>query len=235
VRGFGIGIVRWLVGLLFGLVAAALLFGLAARVASTPGSLTSVGSLALLMAGFGVAFFPAVFTAGTKTPRQVARRGLIGIAIEGLIALVLGAYQLIARSSLVPYDAFGWLGTVTETAASVAGVFTNDLLVAVLGLILVVVSLFAVIALRVPATAAAQPTAPARAAAPPARSEAATTRAPTISQPRPTVPSAPAAPPAASSLPKTDDEDEKLLADLENLRKRLPKMGIDESGSGGKS
>ena len=65
-KGFGVGIVRWLVGLLFGIVAAAILFGLAARVTSTAGSLAAVGPLALLMAGFGIAFFPSVFAAATR-------------------------------------------------------------------------------------------------------------------------------------------------------------------------
>lgn len=237
-KGFGVGIVRWLVGLIFGIVAAAILFGLAARVTSTSGSLTAVGPLALLMAGFGIAFFPSVFAASTRSPRQVARRGLIGIAVEGLIALVLGGYQLVARSSLIPASAFGWLGTVSEAAASVATVFTNDLLVTVIGLALIAVSLFLVIALRAP-SAAAQPSAPSP-IVPSTRAEGTTSRAPTIAQPRPTQPaaevqSAPAAPPVAAASPKTDDDDAKLMADLENLRKRLPKMGIDDSGSGGKS
>lgn len=239
VKGFGVGIVRWLVGLIFGIVAAAILFGLAARVTSTSGSVTAVGSLALLMAGFGIAFFPSVFAAGTKAPRRVARRGLIGIALEGLIALVLGGYQLVSHSPLVPSGAFGWLGTVNEAADSVARVFTNDILVAVIGLALMAVSLFLVIALRVP-SASAQPAAPSGAVAPTARVEGTTARPPAIAQPRPTqsAPAAqatPAAPPASTALPKTDDEDAKLMADLENLRKRLPKMGVDESGPGGKS
>ena len=239
VKGFGVGIVRWLVGLAFGIVAAAILFGLAARVTSAAASVTAESSLALLMAGFGIAFFPAVFASGTRTPRHVARRGLTGIAVEGLIALVLGGYQLVVRSPLVPSSAFGWLDSVTSATAAIAGLFSQDLLLTVVGLLLLVVCLFLVIALRAP-SAAARPPAPSRAVAPSTGAQATNPRPPTITQPRPAEPApsgqdAPAKPPATASLPHTDDEDAKLMADLETLRKRLPKMGIDDSGSGGKT
>jgi hypothetical protein len=235
VKGIGIGILRWLVGLVFGLVSAALLFGLAARVAASSGADAAVGPLALLGMGFGIAFFPVIYTMGTRSPRQVARRGFVGLAIEGLIAVVLVAYQAIVRSAPVPASGLAWIDWVDGAARDLAGLFTSDLLVGALGLVIFAFGLILFLALRIPATASRE-VAPAR--PPAARPEVTTSRPPAAGQARPaTTPDAsatrPVSPPAVGKA--ADDEDAQLLADLENLRKKLPKMGVDEPGTGERS
>ena len=235
-KGIGIGIVRWLVGIILGLVAASFLFGLVARVSSSPTSTAVDGPLSLLMAGFAIAFFPAIFVVGTKRPRQVIRRAFVVLAIEGVIALVLGAYQVITGLPLIPVSAFGWLGSATEALGSFAGLFSSPILVAVLGLGIFALCMFIVIALRERAAAkAAPPSAPARASLPPAGTPSTSARPPAIAQPTPTPQVTPTAQQPTSAAPKDDDEDAQLMADLESLRKRLPTMGVDESGTSGKS
>jgi hypothetical protein len=234
VKGVGIGIVRWLVGLIFGLAAAALLFGLAARVASAAEVTSVVGPLALLAGGFGIAFFPVVFSMGTRSPRQVARRGLVGLAIEGLIALALVAYKLIAQASPVPASALGWLGTVDQAARDLAQAFGSDVLVGVLGLLVFAVGLLLYIALR-PSVAGPAVAERATGTLPASGPSSPTTRAPALGQSRPTAVPGPTAERPAAQPAKTDDEDAQLMADLESLRKRLPTMGVDEPGSSGKS
>jgi hypothetical protein len=231
VKGFGIGIVRWLAGLVLGLASAALLFGLAARVESAPGASVTVGRLALLMGGFGIAFFPVVYSMGTRSPRSVIRRGVIGLAVEGLLTLLLVGFRLITNSSPIPSSWLTWLSTLGETTSGLARFFGDDVLIGVLGLLIFAVGILLFIVLRqraatpraVPATTAT---------APAGRADAPTTRAPVLDQVRQAPPAtatpAETQPPAAA----TDDEDAKLMADLENLRKKLPTMGVDESGSG---
>jgi hypothetical protein len=231
VKGFGVGILRWLAGIILGLIAAALLFGLAARVTPAPDVGAAVGQLALLVGGFGLAFFPIVFSMGTRSPRQVARRGFIGLALEGLIALVLAAYQLITGSSPIPSSALGWIGVIGDVSRSLAALFSNNLLLGGMSLVILAVTVFLFIALRAPATAP-RDVAPARAVPGAGRADSPSARPPAVSQPRPgALPSTAAAQPAAG--PKSEDEDAQLMADLENLRKKLPKMGVDESGSSG--
>lgn len=233
-KGFGIGFIRWLVGLVLGVIAAGLLFGLAVRVASIAEATSAIGPFALLATGFGIAFFPVVFSMGTRTPRQVARRGLIGFALEGLLAVLTVVYQLAAPASPIRAGWLSWLAELEGTARDMARSFEGPLLVGALGVFLVAVGLIAFIALRPRATSvsAAPSGQPATTAA---RGEALTTRAPAVGPARTTaLPDATTRPMPTAEKPGAQDEDAKLLADLDNLRKKLPKMGVDESANGGR-
>ena len=195
-KPLGIALVRWLVGLLCGLVAAGVLFVLAV-LAAGPAAGPALGFIAL---GFGVALFPAAFTLATRTPRQVLRRGFLALALEGL-GLLAEAYLRITGSEVVAQSSLGWLRSLTRAGESVALWPTE--MVALGGAVALVAGLVLLFALR-----------------PRAR------RAPSGAPASPRLPSAekgPAAKPPPAPAGVLPDEDAQLMADLENLRKKLPK------------
>lgn len=189
---------RWIAALLSGLLAAALWFVLAARIAEPT---TMAGPVALLALGFGVAFFPAVFVVGASSARRVFQRALIVLALEG-IAMVALAYFQASGTPLFGSAAFTWIRDLQALGQLIAAE-VSPLVLGTAGVVALVLSVLFFLALRPPSQVSAQP----------AEGGA---RAP--SRPGGTEPTRPA--PAPKSLP---DEDAQLMTDLENLRKKLPK------------
>jgi hypothetical protein len=217
-------VLRWLLGIILGSVAAAVLFVLAALLAGPTG-----GLLGLLVLGFGLAFFPAVISSGTRTARGVVRRAAAWYAVLGLLIAGVEGYQVVTGLPLIPTDVFAFLRDVATFGSGVT-VQLAPLWAAIVGVFFVLLSLILFLLLR-PARPAATPpaTRPSTGAGarPATGGQAARPSAPPAQVTEGTRPPAQVSPPASSpaAKPGLDDEDAQLLADLENLRQKLPKMG----------
>lgn len=195
-------VLRVLVGLVCGFLAAGILFGLATIVAGTD---PNAGGLGLLALGFGLAFFPTVFVAGTRSPRHVIRRGLVVMALEGL-GLVAAAYLRLSGTVLLRRADLSWVQTIEGIGESVAQ--TTPIVAGIAGGLAFFLGLLLALLLR----PAARP-APARAGAP----------AGSLPQAASAAGKAPAAKPAVppKALP---DEDAQLATDLANLQQKLKNL-----------
>lgn len=218
-------VLRWLLGIALGAVAAAVLFVFAALVAGSSG-----GALGLLALGFGLAFFPAAFAAGTRSTRSVVRRAAVWYAVLGLLIAGVEGYQVVTGVLLVRPETFTFLRDVESFGANVTAQLA-PLWASIVGVFFVLLSLILFLLLRPARSAATAPAKqPTTSARPSSSGQAPRPAAPTqvteaSSRPTPQVP--PSASPATKPLakPGLDDEDAQLLADLENLRQKLPKMG----------
>jgi hypothetical protein len=216
-------VLRWLLGIVLGAVAAAVLFILAALVAGPSG-----GALGLLLFGFGLAFFPAVIAGGSRTVRTVVRRAAATYAFLGLLIAGFEFYQVATNAPLVPPQSFAVLSDLNSFGASITSQLA-PLFAGIIGVFLMLLSIILVLMMRPAHVAATPPAKPQASGARPAASgqvaRPAAAAAPQVREsPRP---AAQVAPPTSSpaAKPGLDDEDAQLLADLENLRQKLPKMG----------
>jgi hypothetical protein len=225
VRSFGIGVVRWLFGLLFGAFAAAIVFVLAALIA---GKGTGAGALGMLILGFALALFPSILAAGTSSPRGVVRRAAIVYAVLGLLIAGIEGYQLVTGASLFAPGTFDVVSQIEGLGISAAELVV-PLFGAIGGIFVVLISFILFLLLRGPRRAAAPSTEKTKpAAGAPAAKPAVSPAEPTRQVAPPTAKPTPTAAPPAAAKPGLDDEDARLMADLENLRKKLPKMGGDQ-------
>ena len=219
-------VLRWLLATLLGSVAAAILFILAALVAGPSG-----GAFGLLLFGFGFAFFPAVFAAGTRSGRSVVRRAAAWFAVLGLIIAGIEGYHFVVGQSLIPAESFAFLQNVELFGARVTAQLA-PLFATIVGAFFVLLSIILLLLLRPTGPSKAPSTASTPAARPSTSAPRPAAAGTTASRPAEPAqvsandrPAAQIAPPAAK--PGLVDEDAQLMADLAKLRQKLPKMGND--------
>lgn len=209
-KSLGLSFVSWIVGVPCGLLAAALLVLIAIGLV---GSGPSGSQLGLLVFGFGVAFFPAVFAGGARSPRRTFRRALVGMSLEGLI-LAAVSYLKLTSVSLVSPDWLSWTGLIPEVASRFDS-SVNPTIAIIGGSVIFVLFLALFIALRVTGVAAK----PAAGAAPVV---AAAPRPSVVASPTTAVPPQLAIPPSQPA-PKATTADDPDMAEIADILKNLPK------------